>query len=107
MQDKYFVTQWNSHPFDSNSMHKTCVHAAEDRRLNPLPAAVELERRRAYEVTQRLLLAIPQIDKAKLSHRRAFEREVVLLHMNGAGVGVLCQLMDREHLRITGLDISC
>ena len=80
MQDKHLVSLWNRHTLDSTSMHSLCVQAAEDKRLNPLPTAVELERLRTDEVTQRLLMTMAHIDKGKLSHR-AFERELVLLHL--------------------------
>ena len=89
MQDEYLVAQWNSRTCDSNSMHKICVEAAEDKRFSrdPLPTAAELEWLQADEVTQRLVMTMPLIDKGKLGHR-AFERKVSLLHLkfsNGVG----------------------
>ena len=96
-QDSNLVKEFNRHM--GSDMHAACQQANADKQAQPLPTAAAMELQRRDEVMKRLFRTMAHVDKHKLSHR-AFEREVVLLHLTGVDVG------DCEHSRTTGREMS-
>ena len=96
-QDSRLVSCWNKHV--QSDLHMTCTQAADDIINKSLPSAFNREQQRRDDVMLCLFHTAAHVDLTKLSHR-AFERELLLMHLCGVDVG------DTDHSRMTCREMS-